>query len=406
MIGLVGVRAKRCRSGRPRPTHAGRLPRVLTRCTGSACLALTCAALFTSVVASAAVAGGGWAIQTTPDRGTASLLNGVSCSSQVACTAIGTYQTSSGANRAFAERWNGRKWTRQPTPGLPHIDAVLLGVSCPTAKECFAVGSAADEKTLTEQWNGRTWHVQDSGSGHNGRLTAVSCSSSSACTAVGSAGSRGALGGRALAERWTGKRWVVQHMRSPSRSSWLTGVSCSSDKTCMAVGNISGSGGTFAEYWTNGSWALEATSNPTGTSFLYAVSCSAPGTCTAAGYYENTRPEIEKTLAERWNGHVWIQQATPPSAAFGASLVGVSCPSSSDCVATGSEDRGSGARVLAERWNGKRWTVQPARNPSGRIPAQLNAVSCSSAADCTAAGYYLSPRAGLEERTLAERRQI
>ena len=126
---------------------------------------------------------------------------------------------------------------------------------------------------------------------------------------------------------------------------------------------------------------------------LSGVSCSASNACTAVGYRYDS-DGVDVTLAVRWNGAKWAIQSTPnPSSDlptyeqfFG--LTGVSCSSSADCTAVGAYYDSSGARVtLAEYWNGSRWVIQPTPNPSGAFDGGLNGVSCSSADQCTAAGF-------------------
>lgn len=70
----------------------------------------------------------------------------VSCSALDACTAVGTAVGSSGLSGPLAERWNGTSWTlrRIPNPAtftVPVSSPELVGVSCPAAKFCEAVGS-------------------------------------------------------------------------------------------------------------------------------------------------------------------------------------------------------------------------------------------------------------------------
>jgi hypothetical protein len=43
--------------------------------------------------------------------------------------------------RTLAERWNGRRWTLQPTPKLPGFNAELTSLSCPSSSDCTATGS-------------------------------------------------------------------------------------------------------------------------------------------------------------------------------------------------------------------------------------------------------------------------
>jgi hypothetical protein len=58
--------------------------------------------------------------------------------------------------------------------------------------------------------------------------------------------------GSTLAERWDGSTWTIQTTRTPSGATGvnLSGVSCTSDTACTAVGSYTNSGGTqmaFAE---------------------------------------------------------------------------------------------------------------------------------------------------------------
>jgi hypothetical protein len=72
---------------------------------------------------------------------TANSLNGVSCTSPTACTAVGTYANSA-ADKTLAESWNGTSWSILPSPnaGLPDALNVLNGVSCVSTTACTAAG--------------------------------------------------------------------------------------------------------------------------------------------------------------------------------------------------------------------------------------------------------------------------
>ena len=79
----------------------------------------------------------------------------------------------------------------------------------------------------------------------------------------------------------------------------------------------------------------------------------------------------------------WSQQPVPnaPGAPY-ARLTGVSCTSTSDCIAVGSDALGAGG--LAEHFNGTAWSVLPV---PGSLAGQ-NAVSCSGPSSCMAVGDY------------------
>jgi hypothetical protein len=102
-----------------------------------------------------------WAILATPNPTGAhdSSLFGVSCVSAGACTAVGAHTDHAGSFVTLAERWNGRRWAilATPNPTGAHGGG-LNGVSCVSAGACTAVGNytsrAGAEMTLAERWNG------------------------------------------------------------------------------------------------------------------------------------------------------------------------------------------------------------------------------------------------------------
>jgi hypothetical protein len=154
--------------------------------------------------------GTSWTIQPTPNPSGASSLSGVSCTSATACTAVG-YSNNGSTDLPLAERWDGSTWAIQTTPTPSGAtDSSLSGVSCSSATECTAVGSYDDSSgvqvALVERWDGSTWTIQNTPipSGATGSsLSAVSCTSATACTAVGSyTNSAGTQ--LALVERYTG----------------------------------------------------------------------------------------------------------------------------------------------------------------------------------------------------------
>ena len=104
---------------------------------------------------------------------------------------------------------------------------------------------------------------------------------------------------------------------------------------------------------------------------------------------------------EAAGGPTWTLQPTPtPNApAGGGDLLGVSCPSSTDCLAVGFD-----AGLLSETWNGAKWTVHPVSVPAGALGDALQGVSCpsTSMSGCTAVGAYSEQGSG-NEATLAER---
>jgi hypothetical protein len=316
----------------------------------------------------------------------------------------GTTVAATGASAAVAA---ASGWSIQTTPNpTGGSDVVLNGVSCASATACTAVGGPAQPATtgvtLAERWNGSKWSIQHTpnpAGGSNSLLQGVSCTSATACTAVG--GSSNGTTMVTLAERWNGTAWSIQHTPNPAGSSFtfLYGVSCTSASACTAVGTSSS--GTLAERWNGTKWSIQHTPNPAGSnSLLQGVSCASATACTAVGSTSTSTTTV--TLAERWNGTAWSIQHTPnPAGAQGSGLGAVSCASASACIAVGAYNTGpTSGGSLAERWNGTAWSIQHTPNPAGAPVSLLNGVSCASATACTAAGGYNNGTAGV---TLAER---
>jgi len=268
--------------------------------------------------------------------------------SATSCTAVGEYENSSDIYVPLAEHWNGTSWAIQSTPSLGTQGGFLSGVSCSSPTSCIAVG------------------LNDNG-------------------------------GVALAEYWNGTSWAVQSTPNPAGTagSEFSGISCSSATACTAVGSYYDDTSlgyfTFAEYWNGTTWAIQSTPNPTGTEYfpeLSGVSCASATACTAVGDYK-TSSDVYMPLVEHWNGTSWAIQSTPNLGIYGGSLQGVSCSSSTSCIAVGLNDNSpDGTATLAEYWNGTSWAVQSSPDPAGGTDNTLSGVSCSSATACTAVGFY------------------
>jgi hypothetical protein len=296
-----------------------------------------------------------------PPKATITALSGVSCTGAM-CMAVGLYYTLTNPGLTLAEVWNGAKWTVSPTPNPvgPETDE-FWGVSCPSATSCIAVGETYSHslvnKALAETWNGVSWVIDPSArpaGTTSSDLTGVSCLSATDCTAVGFEGTSAGAG--PLAERWNGTRWTVEPMASSSgiTDGELEAVSCRSAKHCMAVGvdRIGSGTGTLAESWSGSIWTVEPPVNPAGAplSWLSGVSCPSDKDCIAVGN-DGTQAKIV-TLAERWDGASWTVEPTPnplqTTKTKGSVLAAVSCWPGTVCTAVGDYQVKKGTTTLAE----------------------------------------------------------
>lgn len=253
----------------------------------------------------------------------------------------------------LAVRWNGVRWLLLPFPGLPigAQSGALRAISCSRASACVTVGSFDDGSDpngaalmFAERWNGRTWSVQDMpapGGVIDPYIRSLSCSSSDFCMAVG--GSNFGNEGRTFAELWNGRRWSAQLMPQVTAADYptqLSSVSCTSPTACIAVGDFESWKGfqALAERWNGTEWTVQHTPNAEGESeYLDGVSCTSSRACTAAGStFPNPGPGTDpnsKPLVWRWDGARWSPERLPR--ARGADLEAVSCTSSAICMAVG-----------------------------------------------------------------------
>ena len=355
-----------------------------------------------STTTTAAAASSGWSVVVTPNPAgaRASGLAAVTCSAAGACTAVGQFQRGARV-LPLAERWNGTGFSIQPTPtpaGSPAFSA-LSGVSCPAAHECTAVGnyvtSALSGFTLAERWDGTTWSIQRTANrpaALASQLLGVSCPTATVCTAVGSY-QKNVEQSFVLAERWNGATWSLQRIPSPPGSSIssLTAVSCSAVNACTAVGTFTSHGEDLplAERWNGSTWSIQPVPTPTSEGGdLAGVSCTAVHACTAVGEFVDQADAHSFALAERWNGSAWsIQRPPTPPGGVNAFLGGVSCPASTACTAVGDYViiRANKEVTLAEHWDGTTWSVQSTPHP-GNGTDGLTAVACPATTSCIAVG--------------------
>ncbi len=84
---------------------------------------------------------------------------------------------------------------------------------------------------------------------------------------------------------------------------------------------------------------------------------------------------VNSGTSEHWNGTAWTVEPSQGGEA-------VSCTADNACTAVGS------AGTLAARWDGTSWTNQAVPTPSGATAIALTSVSCASASACVAVGTY------------------
>jgi hypothetical protein len=283
----------------------------------------------------------------------------------------------------------GAGWNLESPPGLSSTNSGLGSISCVAANWCLAL-AGNENSALTEIWNGSSWSAAAE---YPEDLSSVTCLSTSWCMGVGG-----------VDATWNGSSWTQNTMPAPSGSpetySYIW-VSCASVSYCVAVGDATYSGGELVPIsarWNGSTWTALNAPGPSGSvdTDLVSVSCPAENNCTAVGGYDNDEGIYTgEAYADHWNGSTWTIQTVPnPSSGVWSGLNGVSCPTTSSCVAVGYWDAGLGSNVvpLAENWNGSSWSSSGAVLPTGSVAGETAYVSCHASTECEAVGqYYQEP---------------
>ena len=351
-------------------------------------------------------------------------LESVSCPSAGNCTAVGGYIDTSGYLQGMLSSESSGVWAPGVEAPLPlnaqaNPDAGASSVSCASAGNCTAVGmyfSSSDRQGLLLSESSGSWTAaeaplpSDAGSLYGVILSSVSCPSVGNCTAVGSyLDSSSVNRGLLLSETsgsWTAVEAPLPGTAGPNPNVHLVSVSCASVGNCTAVGfyadgSSHDQGLLLSE--TSGSWAvglkapLPAYAAPNPNVSLGSVSCASVGNCAADGEYTDALGNQLGLLLTETSGS-WatgVAASVPANAATNPDvfLGSVSCPSAGSCAALGSYTDSSGHHqglVLSES-SGTWATGVEAGLPAGAGTdpmVSLDSLSCSSAGNCVAVGYY------------------
>ncbi len=184
-------------------------------------------------------------------------------------------------------------------------------------------------------------------------------------------------------------------------------VSCASAGNCSAGGYYTGGSGhhqVFVVSEVNGTWhtAIEipgtAALNRGGNAQVYSVSCASAGNCSAGGYYTtdsygHTQAFVVSDVNGTWRTAIKVPGTANLNQHGNPEVNSVSCASAGNCSAGGYYKDGSWhtQAFVVSQVNGTWHTAREvpgtaALNQGGG--AGVNSVSCGSAGNCTAGGWY------------------
>jgi Bacterial Ig-like domain (group 3) len=186
----------------------------------------------------------------------------------------------------------------------------------------------------------------------------------------------------------------------------LNSLSCASPGNCSGGGSYFDGSGHFQAYVvseSNGVWGNAAEVpgsgplNAGGNALINSLSCGSPGNCSAGGQYTDGSGAGQAFVVSEVNG-VWGKAAEVPGSGTlnvggGAAILSVSCASAGDCSAAGFyEDSSSRDQPLVDSEVNGTWQTAVAVPGMSTLNLGGNAdagtVSCASPGNCSAGGTY------------------
>ncbi len=329
-------------------------------------------------VAGASSAPSGWSIEPAPAQPVVQgglSYNPISCASKTFCMGAWGFGGSPAAAVRFAT------WDMNPQDGwhsttnLPTSIAypTVFGLSCPSAKVCFAVGEMSGPRgpgvqiAMMARWNGSVWSVQqqpDLLTPNGSSLDSISCVSATFCVAVGAYAQNSTL--LAFAEVWNGSVW--RPTTFPLTGSEGRAVSCITKTFCAALTEHNQSfadTGAYVQTWNGTAWQnVRKVGDGAGIGPLLA--CTSTSFCMA-----------DTGDAVMWNGATWLPLSTSPTGL----IITLSCASRLECVAMSNL---AGYSI----WNGASWQTGNATipSPAGALTLYLDGIACPTPTECVSIG--------------------
>ena len=364
----------------------------------------------------------------------------VSCASAGNCSAGGYYRDSSGHFQAFGvSQVNGTWGAAIEVPGTAALNqggnAEIASVSCASAGNCSAGGYYRDgfsqrQAFVVSQAHG-TWHtaikvpVAAALRHGNASITSVSCGSAGNCSAGGqyldnSRGHQAFVVSQAHGT-WGAAIEVPGTAALNHGNASITSVSCASAGNCSAGGYYTDSSSrqqAFVVSQANRTWhtAVEvpgaAALNQGGFAGISSVSCASAGNCSASGIYMDSSDHFPAFVVSQANGTWGAAIEVPGIAALNqgrtADPFSVSCASAGNCGAGGYYTDSSShlqAFVVSQAngaWHTAIEVPGTAALNRGGIAETLS-VSCASAGNCSAGGYYKDSSGHIQAFVVSEK---
>jgi hypothetical protein len=349
-------------------------------------------------------------------------VSATSCGAAGNCAASGSYQDASGHQQAYVvNETNGTWGTAIEVPGTAALNAGGFAsatyLSCPTAGNCAAGGvytdAAGKQQAFVVNETGGTWGTAIEVPGTaalnafgRATVTAVSCPKSSprSCAAVGTYGDTTGHVQSFLVSETSGTWGTAIQVPGVTQAN-VTTVSCTAAGSCVAAGSagatvatraaftITESGGTWGIAEVPGVAALDTGNDPT----VRSVFCPSTGNCAMTGTYAtgtSLQPFVATETGGTWGTAIQVPGVAGADGGRNADIGAVSCSSAGNCTTAGGYDNGSGKRfgyvvtLAGGTWGG--FQRLPNTEALGNGDDTIGPVSCAASGYCAAGGSYAS----------------
>jgi hypothetical protein len=305
--------------------------------------------------------------------------------------------------------------------------AAINSMSCAAAGNCTAGGYYTDsteklQAFVVSKTNGTWGPARNVAAALNtlgvAAINSVSCGSAGNCTAGGYYSVTSPHSQQAFVITETNGTWGpvknVAAALNTGGSARINSVSCAAAGNCTAGGYYTGNSGAqqaFVITETNGTWGpaknVAAALNTGGSAQINSVSCAAAGNCSAGGYYRDVSTHSTQAFVITETNGTWGRATEVAAAlnALGAARIdSVSCGSAGNCSAGGFyTDISQHAQAFVVNETNGAWgtarEVAAALDTGGG--ARIDSVSCAAAGNCSAGGDY-SPSSGQQAFVINE----
>jgi hypothetical protein len=340
-------------------------------------------------------------------------LDALSCSRST-CAAIGTYQAAGDAEEGVLDVDAQGSWTATEAPlpsdadtNFPLVE--LRSVDCPSPQSCTAVGSydgSSGTEDLIETLSKGAW-TESQGSlpanstGPNSTdqsLLSVVCASARSCLVVGTySGPAGTM--QAASETLARRTWTATEI-PPAEGSELNAVgavgplSCASQFRCAMVIDHDSGGDGLIDQLAEGAWTTTPRLLPDNAqgfeASLDSVSCPTEGSCMAVGLFDNMAraalPVIDTLSDGTWTsmaGAVWTGDPRLMVESFGPA----SCGSASECAVLGTSEDDGDPSPFVDSLSAGTWSSSITGSPGDSRETDASDVACGPSV-CEVVGGY------------------